>query len=90
MSRPGIKIIFLFLNQNSTRRFFLAHKTQVWIDGYENNYNFTLKTMIYNVSIYEPRHEISNNMVCVTSKASDQSAHMRSLIRAFASRLNII
>ena len=28
--------------------------------------------------------EISNNMVCATSKASDQPAHMRSLIRAFA------
>ena len=35
-------------------------------------------------------YEISNNVVCATSKASDQSAHMRSLIRAFASRLNII
>ena len=29
-------------------------------------------------------------MVCATSKASDQSAHTRSLIRAFASRLNIL
>ena len=38
----------------------------------------------------EPQHEVSNNVVCVTSKASDQPAHMRSLIRAFASRLNII
>ena len=38
----------------------------------------------------EPVHEISNNMVCATSKASDQPAHMRSLIRAFASRLNIL
>ena len=38
----------------------------------------------------EPQHEISNNVVCVTSKASDQPAHMRCLIRAFASRLNII
>ena len=38
----------------------------------------------------EPQHEISNNVVCVTSKASDQPAHMRSLIRAFASRLNIL
>ena len=38
----------------------------------------------------EPWHEISNNMVCVTSKASDQLAHMGSLIRAFASRLSII
>ena len=35
----------------------------------------------------EPMHEISNNMLCATSKASDQPAHTRSLIRAFASRL---
>ena len=40
--------------------------------------------------INEPGHEISNNVVCATSKASDQPAHMRSLIRAFASRLNIL
>ena len=38
----------------------------------------------------EPWHGISNNLVCATSKASDQPAHMRSLIRAFASRLNIL
>ena len=38
----------------------------------------------------ELRHEISNNVVCATSKASDQPAHARSLIRAFASRLNIL
>ena len=40
--------------------------------------------------IYEPRHGISNNVVCATSKGSDQPAHKRSLIRAFASRLNIL
>ena len=28
-------------------------------------------------------HEISNNVVCATSKALDQPANMRSLIRAF-------
>ena len=39
---------------------------------------------------YEPVHEISNNVVCATSKDSDQPAHMRSLIRAFASRLSIL
>ena len=39
-------------------------------------------------STYEPLHWISNNVVCATSKASDQPAHTRSLIRAFASRLN--
>ena len=38
----------------------------------------------------EPRHEISKNVVCATSKASDQLAHIRSLIKAFASRLDIL
>ena len=38
---------------------------------------------------FESRHEISNNMVCATSNGSDQPAHRRSLIRAFASRLNM-
>ena len=42
------------------------------------------------LSIFGPRHEISNNVVCATSKDSDQPAHMRSLIRAFASRLTIL
>ena len=31
----------------------------------------------------EPRHEISNNVVCATSKGSYQPAHTPSLIRAF-------
>ena len=44
--------------------------------------------MIKNIN--EPVHEISNNAVCATSKASDQPAHTRSLIRAFASRLSIL
>ena len=40
----------------------------------------------------KPRHEISNNVVhvCATSRASDQPAQTRSLLRAFASRLNIL
>ena len=40
--------------------------------------------------IYEPWHEISNNVVCATSKGSDQPAHTHSLIRAYASCLNIL
>ena len=40
--------------------------------------------------IIEPRLEISNNEVCAASKGSDQPAHKRSLIRAFACRLNIL
>ena len=35
---------------------------------------------------FEPVHEISNNVVCATSKASDQPVQTRSLIRAIASR----
>ena len=41
-------------------------------------------------NIIEPVHEISNNVVCATSKASDKPAHMQSLIRAFACRFNIL
>ena len=40
--------------------------------------------------LYEPVHEISTNVVCATSKALDQTAHTRSLIKAFASRLSIL
>ena len=40
--------------------------------------------------IIEPAHVTSNNVVCATSKASDQPAHTRSLIRAFASRMSIL
>ena len=49
------------------------------------------KTMCFypvNALIYEPRLEISNNVVCATNKASDHPTHTRSLIGAFTSRLN--
>ena len=48
------------------------------------------KLCAHQTMIYEPVHEISKIVVCATSKASDQPAHMRSLIRAFACRLNIL
>ena len=41
--------------------------------------------------IYEPWHDISNIVVCATSDASDQPWYTGgSLIRAFASRLNVL
>ena len=40
--------------------------------------------------IIEPVHEISNNVVCATSKASGQPTLTHSLIGAFACRLDII
>ena len=41
----------------------------------------------YTIGI-ETWHGISNNVYSATSKGSDQPAHTRSLIRAFARRLN--
>ena len=43
-----------------------------------------------NIIINEPVHDISNNVVFAINKASDQPAHTRSLIRAFACRLNVL
>ena len=48
------------------------------------------RSIIFTLNIYEPWHEITNYVVCETSKGSDQPAHMRSLVRALASRLNIL
>ena len=45
---------------------------------------------LIHLMIIEQRHEISNNVVCATTKGSDQPAHTRSLIKAFFSRLNIL
>ena len=42
----------------------------------------------YKIKLNEPWHEIFNNVVCATSKGSDQPAHTRSLIRTFAFRVN--
>ena len=55
-------------------------------------YNFIQKNMQTSqlVRIYESRYVTPNNVVCATNKCSDQLAHTRSLIRAFASRLNIL
>ena len=56
---------------------------------------FACKTLlVVLLALYAPVHEISNNVVCTTSKASDQPAHMpehmRSLIRDFASHLSVL
>ena len=53
--------------------------------------NVLLCTVYHCVSFkIDQVHEISNNVVCATSKASDQLSHTHSLIRAFASRLTIL
>ena len=77
--------------------------TQVRSSMYMNNITSSVSVSCLNSFVYEhagvcvvvficfePVHEISNNVVCATSKATDQPAHTRSLIRAFASRLSIL
>ena len=46
--------------------------------------NFTTSKMYRQRKKHKPVHEIFNNEVCASSKASDQSAYTRSLISAFA------
>ena len=75
----NLRILFL---RNGTN----DYKIEYVIDGINRIYWLTKET----IHIYEPRHEIYNNAVCATSKALDQPVHKRSLIRAFASRLNIL
>ena len=55
-------------------------RTHAWTPARVSYYKLTLSLRLW----------WAKNVVCVTSKASDQSAHMRSLIRAFVSRLSII
>ena len=53
----------------------------------QDNGNITRLVLIYSaeavyikeILLYEPVYEISNNVVCATSKASDQPAHKHSL-----------
>ena len=47
-------------------------------------------TIAVDLGLKATKQTKQNNVVCATSKASDQPAHMCSLIRAFASRLNIL
>ena len=66
---------------------------------YESTNTFKIDSDMNRINLYgnqsacitdEPVHEISNNVVCATSKASDQPAQARSLIGAFARRLSIL
>ena len=54
------------------------------------NVKKTMAFILSRVRVFEPRHEISNNVVLSASKGSDQPAHTGSLIRTSASRLNIL
>ena len=63
----------LLYTDSSWNNLFLHIRQGSWVRNYQ--------------ILFEPVQEISNNVVCGTSKASDQPAHTRSLIGSFASRL---
>ena len=88
LNEHGIKVVAdLPVGQN------LQDHVMTWMFSRINvSYSLTpgLVENMWTKLTYEPVHEISNNLVCATSKASDQPAHTRSLIRAFASRLSIL
>ena len=86
----------IYSKWKNTNSFFLFYMNSIWNTNgdYTNISLFSMNKKIniegFNKTIIELRLEISYYVVCATNKGSDQPAHTRSLIRAFASRLNII
>ena len=90
-------IVFNVLSETKSTKSYLYLISSVWhiciFLFLGNQYSYSFKNNFRWHAPYfqiELRHEISNTVVFATSKGSDQPAHMRSLIRAFASRLNIL
>ena len=77
--QKNINVFFFFFDLSSKDRIYIWPRLEQ---------SFCITTvdclsMNLNNHIIEPWHEISNNVVCATCKASDQPARMHSLIRAF-------
>ena len=87
-SSNGASALTSFKTQEEECVFFI-YTGHMSID-YLKSLKVLIKDDLQSQPSFELRHEISNNVVCATSKASDQPAHTRSLIRAFASRLSIL
>ena len=83
--------VFLTFTMKTLKIWHLAFiiKTLKYFTNTHSKSNYCIHDIRHSI-IIEPRHEISNNVVYTTSKCSDQPALSRSLIRAFASRLNIL
>ena len=82
---------YFFCSQLNTAFSYFRKGSHKFLNTQTRTKHKTFKHNGSNKEQFEPRHEISNNVVhvCATSKGSDQPAHTRSLIRAFAGRLNI-
>ena len=91
LSHRGLKCILLVPNLCARFCCCLNH-SNLFSDFFFQDWAW-LKLLNWSLSLkrkVEPPHEISNNEVCVASKGSDQPALTRSLIKAFATHLNII
>ena len=84
-SRTSDQILVLYWNSTSIRS---AHGAGVYVPLIAL---FQVLHCIFKITeIIESQHEISSNMVCATSKGSNQPTHTRSLIEAFVNRLNSV
>ena len=75
--------------------FILLIKKEDWLEiitlkSIANTYIDFFFNESFTITTYEPRREIVNIVVWSSSKGSDKPAHTRSLLRAFAIRLNIL
>ena len=68
----------------------LPHDAAGWSAVWDCGISGSCTHLLPYMQHFEMRHENSNNVVCATSKGSDQPANTRSLIRVIASRLNIL
>ena len=86
-----LQLLIKFLKTNTLRNAIINKASHTCAILYDVLVQGTMvRFKIVKIITIEPVHEISNNVVCATSKVFDQPAHTRSLIRAFASRLSII
>ena len=82
-----LSLLYSITNSNNQTFHQLIRESSVFCDDHPSSFFSRLKMILVK---YEPVHEVSDNVVCATSKVLDQPAHTRSLIRAFASRLSIL
>ena len=80
MLQAKIEIFSLSLQLSSL--FWGMTWSETWRTGFPS-----MRLISSQTSLLLSRHEIYNNVVCATSKGSDQPGHTRRLIRAFASCL---
>ena len=88
--QEGIFSLLMLLQRNPTSP---LHSPQAQLPVQQDSRHLSHQVSRYLqvcVSTRMLQYGITNNAVCATNKVSDQPAHTRSLIRAFASHLKIL